>query len=202
MKALRSMIMLGTRVRDRLLARLRPEPTLRREIASYIKWSQGDASLRDRDFIPMLAVCTARKGEVLKSVIERMTVKLHELGYQYRKAWYVEDESEEYHDNSSGSTAHLPVQKSRYKYPLPTVFGLLIMSTIVALVSYDSAAPENPGGNQNSIKTLSYFDFADDTQDVWNGFGVAIVCCRVRDFLYDHLSEWEVVIWPVDDPDA
>ena len=196
-KALTKLISLGVRVRDRLVTNHPPEPTIRREIDNYIKWSHTDGDLLRRNFIPALIVETKSPRESVSSVVQRMTTKLQNLGYRYRDLYN--------HHRSKPTTVGLgksfPKEKARTKLTtaprlvspnpnpspksrrddsdddLPTLYGIIIAETIVTFITYNTNIPTK------EIRPLQIFNFADSSQDVWNGLAVGILVVWVRNFL-------------------
>ena len=84
--------------------------------------------------------------------------------------------------------------EEEFEHELPTLYGLVIANTIVAIVSYNVAVP------RKDLRTIAIFDFGDNDQDVWNAFAVAIVVVTVRNFLMG--LEWEDKVEVVEeDPD-
>ena len=118
---------LGVRTRERLDRQLRPEPILRREINSYIKWSQQDGTLKKKDFTPILAVVTRRPNEDVAEIVQRITAEMHEYGRQYRERWrVVESTSEEDPSPSKGRGKYKgkPLSRGREKIIATTQAGL------------------------------------------------------------------------------
>ena len=83
--------------------------------------------------------------------------------------------------------------RPRYVPALPTLVGLVIAHTVVAVVTYD-AALEN-----GEVRNLATFDFSEMGQDVWNAVAVGMVVVWVRDWLVRlDLPEVEVEMGGVD----
>ncbi|MCJ1369102.1 hypothetical protein MMC20_000310 [Loxospora ochrophaea] len=168
-KALSSLLNLGVKVRDRLFHSLPVEETLGREIQSYIKWSIKDAGLENKDYIPALTVATSVHNESVRGAVERVTKRLHALGNRYRQAWRITDaERKEDPERWEGL---------KYRYDPPTLFGIVIKSTVVAFVSYNSRI------EGKEVRSIATFNFGAFQQDVWNGLAVAILVVTVRAFL-------------------
>lgn len=179
--------MLGARVRDRLKANLSPEETLRRQIESYYDWSLADADLKTMDYIPTIAIATADPDETVVSVVGRITDQLHEIGDRYRARWIDQESSDEI--------------EQFYVHDLPTLYGIVIIDTLVSVVTHDTIYPEG------SVKCLGVFDFQKAGQDVWHALAIAIIFMRARNDILVLKAEGEYeegskVESPMDDPDA
>ena len=112
--------------------------------------------------------------------------------------------------NSSSITSHSPSivghdnAPIRYTHPLPTLYGIIISHTVVAVVAYDpnstasysSLSPASPSftslPNDPSsslippcLRTISFFDLGDGSYDVWNALALAIVIVHCRNALLD-----------------
>ena len=195
-------------MRDRLINHLSPEPVIARAITAYIKWSHEDADLNIRNPIPVLAVATARKDEPVVDVVHRLQDELHELGALYRDEFRVapsteeskckvkSEEEEEAEDEEEEADENEEATGKDYLHSLPTLYGLVIAHTVVALVTYDCSVEGRP------LRNLALFDFGDDEQDVWNAFAVAMIVIWARNYLvtlpWDEVEEEG----QEDDPDA
>ena len=137
--------------------------------------------------IPALTVAAACPGEKVADVVARITIDLRILASRWRDFFRV-------HDN--GSTAYdpcrreqRPVLSGQVKYcpELPTLVGLVVVHTVVAVVTYDA---KNVDGE---VRNLAVFDFGEEGQDVWNATAVGMVVVWVRDWLVDlNLPEVEI----------
>lgn len=105
---------------------------------------------------------------------------MHELGRQYREEFRVP-----------------PNDKDEEEFePLPTIYGLIVIHTVVSVVTYNSSVVGK------EIRALALFDFGIEQQDVWNSFAVAILVVWVRDYLVS--LSWAEVASTIEeeDPDA
>ena len=84
--------------------------------------------------------------------------------------------------------------KEFFDPPLPTLFGFVIVHTVVALVAYDSSVEDS------ELHVLSLLDFGKEDQDVWNSFSVAITAVWVRNYLVS--LDWPLLELEESDPDA
>ena len=72
-----------------------------------------------------------------------------------------------------------------YSHDLPTLYGIVIKHTVVAMVTYDVCVPGQ------EVRFISIFDFSKPDQDVWNGLAVAILVVICRNYLMDLAKEEE-----------
>lgn len=166
---------------------------MRREIESYIRWSERDAGLSREKHISVLAVSTAQAGQSTQDVIDSVTAKLQHLAGLYREKWRI-------HPSVEGSGENDPSDKDKgkdkeeekvkekekekqdpkedeFEHELPTLYGLVIAHTIVAVVTLNANAPDKP------VRSIALFDLSDDQQDVWNACAIAIVVVLARNYL-------------------
>lgn len=200
-KALNALISLGVRARDRLVRSLSPEDTLRRGIESYIKWAErdGDISRNDESHIPVLTVGTAKPGESVASIVGRVTDQLHSFGSRYREKWLLRQSIEGSEAENEAGDGGDPEQKlttkdqvpiadaigEEFSHDLPTLYGIVIKHTVVAMVTYDVCVPGQ------EVRSIAMFDFGKPDQDVWNGLAVAILVIICRNYLMDLAAEEE-----------
>ncbi|MCJ1472298.1 hypothetical protein MMC13_000945 [Lambiella insularis] len=225
-RALSVLLSLGPKVRDRLRCKLSPVPTITREIRDYIKWSHVDAGLDKCDPIPALAFVSANEGESVASAVTRARDQMHDLGRQYREEFRIvpdkapkkqptnpkaeknstvkqvsdndldEDKILDDEDEVAEELAELLEEGEEEFEPLPTIYGIVVIHTVVSVVTYNSSIVGK------DIRALALFDFGIEDQDVWNSFAVAILVVWVRNYL-DGLH-WAQVVPQVkeEDPDA
>lgn len=72
-----------------------------------------------------------------------------------------------------------------FSHDLPTLYGLVIKHTVVAIVTHDVCVPGQ------DVRSIAMFDFGQPDQDVWNGFAVAILVVLVRNYLMELVAEAE-----------
>lgn len=181
--------MAGSRVRDQILSNAATEKPLLHAITKYYKWSLADAKVQHKDFIPVIAIASAKGQETVESVVGRVTDQLHSLGRQYRDKWRRPG-------SPRGSDGH---QDFFFTRQLPTLTGFVIKYSVAAIVTCDSRVPGNP------IRTLGTFDFKVVGQDVWHALAVSIAMIRGRNYLMRLDAEGELGPEVVDygsDPDA
>ena len=126
----------------------------------------------------------------MADVVRRLQEELFELGALYRDEFRVVPSGE------GGKGQAKSEEDEDFKHPLPTLYGLVVAHTVVALVTYDSAVEGKP------LRNLALFDFGDYEQDVWNAFAVAMIVIWARNYLVT--LPWEEVQekGEEDDPDA
>lgn len=192
--ALRSLFSMGTAIRDRALSRhkLRPEPVLRRAVQRYIDWALADAGLHPQqrpNAIPVHTLATMRQHETTQSTITTISEKLHELADRYRTAYSVR-ESIETKDSASVSSEGTNSEDSR----LPVLTGLMICSSLIAVVTLNPATQSSAhvrsssisrpslqaAKDESGVRFIATFDFSEEGMDVWNGLAIAICVMRIR----------------------
>ena len=159
MKALKTVIDNGARVRDALETLSDPAKILRKSVASYEKWCYRDSGLDRASYIPILSVgSTTGLFESVGEVVDRLTLSLRELAARHRAA--AKNDPEAMDD-------------------LPVLFGIIIADTVTAFVSYD---PHEVEGEARNVAVLNW---KDDGQDIWNGLAIAILIITVRNMVLD-----------------
>ena len=179
--------MASSRVRDQILSGAATERPLFHAINKYYKWSIADAKVQHKDFIPVIAIATAKGQETVESVVGRVTDQLHSLSRQYRDKWRLPNPQ-------ANDDEH-----QEFIHELPTLTGFVIKYSVVAIVTCDSRVPGSP------IRTLGTFDFKVIGQDVWHALAISIAMIRGRNYLMQLDAEGEVGPEVVDygsDPDA
>jgi len=182
--ALVSLVTLGGRVRSVLTGSRSREQIIKKEIDSYLKWSEVDGGYRHKTFLPIIAVVAGKPGQRIGDISRIMTDQLNFLADQHREALVIEDDQQ-----GNGAPAV-------YSREPPLLYGIIIAGAIAVFVTLDSAqAGAVP-------RTISHFDFDQRTMDVWNGFAIAIMVVSVRNYMIsikEHLEDEEE---EDDDPDA
>lgn len=180
-------------MRDRLICSQPPEAALEREIEAYICWAYNDAGVpyspphrrrhkahddaaeRDGGYIPILAMAAARPHQSTKTLIRNLTRTLHASARRYQARWRI------------APSVEAPSAEPQYAHPLPTLYGLVLQHTVVAVISLDAATladGKDPEAKARvPVRTVATFDFGKGDYDVWNAFAVAIVVVTVRDRL-------------------
>lgn len=168
MKVLENMVHAGVLVRECFKFDQSPEKPLHNAVKKYFRWTMQDSKLDKKEHIPVLSVTCAHKGESAVSLIGRCTDRLHALGRQYRDMWRKDDIK----CKSDDGIQH-------YMHELPTIFGIVIINSIVGFVTYDARYPGK------AVRTMGNWDFGIAGQDVWHAFAVAIFVICARDYLMD-----------------
>jgi hypothetical protein len=212
---LRTLFSIAANVRDRRLASLRPEPTIKRTLRQYISWSLHDAGVHPMQrprVIPVHAIATLRQGEESQHVIKRMSKKLYKLARRYQDVYRVQQSVEPQHPDPLPTPldSREKASSSASEYDdahMPTLIGLMIASSVVAVVTLDSRSspPTSPPAHENTaekrhsrsssskedaiatvkdesgLRFIANFDFSThDGYDVWDGFAMAICIMRIR----------------------
>jgi hypothetical protein len=94
------------------------------------------------------------------------------------------------HDDAA-TPAHPPTSPDL----LPTLFGVVVAHTVVAIVTCDASNTNRSGRN------IALLDFSDADQDVWNAFAVAILIIMARNWLRGTGAKMRSPA-QLDDPDA
>ena len=187
-RSLTDLIMAGSRVRDQILTDAATEKPLFHAINKYYKWSIADANVQRKDFIPVIAIASAKGQESVESVVGRLTDQLHSLSRQHRDRW-----------RDPAFRASDDEEDQEFTRELPTLTGFVIKYSVVAIVTCDSRVPGNP------IRTLGTFDFKSIGQDVWHALAVSIAMIRGRNYLMELDAEGALgpkVVEDDSDPDA
>lgn len=209
---LRSLFSIAARVRDRALEGLGTEPAIKLIIHQYISWALFDAGVHPRQrprAIPVHALATKRRVEDTQQVLKRMSRKLYRLARRYQDVYCLQRSIEPTPSSitqaslKSDNKENSPVSASEYDDAhMPTLIGIMIASSVVAVVTLDSRAsppPDSPlkpdaPARQSSpsvssmsneenfgLRFIAKFDFSThDGYDVWDGLAVAICIMRIR----------------------
>lgn len=169
--ALNNLTTIGSQVRPLLERSIHPEPLIAREIQKYIKWSSKDGGYHGRNFLPILRVFVAEPNEQVHSLNQTVSDELHQLALQHRSE--CTNGSPIYVENDDESTA----QSQTWSRLPPVLYGIIIIKYHVVVVTLDSSNPDA------KLRIVAPFNFAEPDMDVWNGFGVAILLCVVRNKL-------------------
>jgi hypothetical protein len=173
-------------VRDVQLLKKPTEPLLKRTIEAYMKWAEADGGLKTLRYIPLIHVIAATPGQSPASVSNAITIQMQFLAMKYRKFLALDT------SDIDGQDA----QVFSYRAPPPSVFGFIIMGSLVILTSLDAADP------QARVRNLAHFDFSKRDLDVWNAVALAIVVCHCRDKIMAMKDDLEEESASDQDPDA
>lgn len=217
---LRTLFNIAARVRDRRLANLRTEPILKRTLSQYLSWALRDAGLHPTQrpkVIPVHAVATMRTRETTHDVLRRMSKKLYKLAARYQDVHRIRQSIEPVNATQSPNALPTPPNSNETSFSskpepscyddsqMPTLIGLMIASSVVAVVTLDSRssppepplqtndAPNRRSSSSSSLSSFSTqeeslglrfiekFDFSThDGYDVWDGLAMAICIMRIR----------------------
>lgn len=192
--ALRELFSMGMIVRNRVLSRhlLRPEPVIRSSLHKYLSWAFLDMGLHPEqrpNAIPVHAFASMKKGQTTQSTITAISDKLHALADRYRNAYSIRD-SIEPGDSASVTSDGSSHEGSR----LPVLTGLMICSSLIVIVTLNSAAlmasrgklsPNRRGSlqaakDESGLRFIATIDFSKEDMDVWNSLAIAICVMRIR----------------------
>jgi hypothetical protein len=211
---LRNLFGIAANVRDKSLAGLRTEPTIKRTLRQYISWALLDAGVHPVQrpkVVPIHAMATQRQGEDSQDVVGRMERRLYKLARRYQVIHRVRQSVEPHAQSPTppNSKDLCSGTVSEYDDPhMPTLIGLMIVSSVVAVVTLDSRAkPPDPitlhnnrtarrrsssssiyeeGSiaalrDESGLRFIANFDFSThDGYDVWDGLAMAICIMRIR----------------------
>lgn len=175
MRALKSLLSLGGRVKDKIEAERHCEGLIVKEVQNYIKWSEMDGGFDKLRFIPILTVVGARPNQPVSSITKSLTDQMEFLAKQHR--------------------GHLTLPQPRtnelggvelYSRRPPMLYGILVARTFTLFVTLDSANPEA------KLRSIAHFDFKEKDVDVWNGFALAIIVIVARNYMMSIKDELEV----------
>lgn len=186
-RALRTLVELGKKVRDLLQAKRgmnRVQMTIRKALEDYISWAMIDADLHTTErTIPCHVIHQRTPKQPIENAISDLSIRMHRLLDKHRKYFHpnpiynpVKQEIEEpepiLHDDSSG-------------YNPPVILGFLIIQGTCTIFSLnarnaDYISQTDPDDRGRGIHMLGRFEFRDKRQDVWNAFALAIAACHLR----------------------
>lgn len=133
-----------------------------------------DAGLSKTQHIPAIVIATAAPEESVLSLVNRVTDQLHDLGNQYRALWLDAERSAE------------SVDRQYYVHDLPTLYGVVIKSSLVSFVTYDVAQIGQ------GVRCLGVYNFKKEGQDIWHALAVSIIFIRARNYLMELRAEEEL----------
>jgi hypothetical protein len=139
-----------------------------------------------------------------------MAGKLHKLADKHRRARKV------YTSIEKDDTGGVEVNEINAEEPLPTLIGMVIVETVLAVVTFDlDSAPESasdpgtqtatppisnadqfPDAYLDRLRTITDLDFSQKDYDVWNALGIAIVAMQIRkEALKANIATQDVDMW-------
>ena len=205
--ALRSLFNLGALVRARSLSchKSRPEPIIRRIIRRYISWALADFGLHPQQrprAIPVHAIVSQKQNKTTQATLARLGKKLQKLAKRYRDRYEVRESIEPREFFPVLGVEGTKVIDEDDNMPILT--GLMICSSIVAVVTFDSRTPSlsglaasgiaslrstpskpsrkslQPTHEEQGLRFIGTFDFSNYKIDVWNALAIAICVMRIR----------------------
>jgi len=103
-----------------------------------------------------------------------MLAKLGALADRHKEALRVHSSIEDGCGYGYDDESVEPPTEEEYVYELPTLYGIITSSTVMAFVGYDILAPEP------CFRTIAMFDWRDSDYDVWNSLAIAILVVHCR----------------------
>lgn len=141
---LRALFAIAAGVRDRSLTGLQTEPIIKRALQKFISWALLDAGVHPTqrpNAIPVHAIATQRRNENSHDVVRRMETKLYKLACRYQDVHRVRQSVEPTPQLGTPETStdyHLGSACEYDSVHMPTLIGLVIVSSVVAVVTLDS----------------------------------------------------------------
>ncbi|KAJ9623080.1 hypothetical protein H2203_006012 [Taxawa tesnikishii (nom. ined.)] len=173
-KALTQLIGLGGRVRDKVISRKRPESLICQHICDYIAWAFKDAGAEGAHNT-LIAIATGPATADPKVLYADVKAKMNSLAAAVRADCLLPGLRCPSGHHSPGGELYDPVDDvdpAHYVRAPPTVYGIIISHTIVAVVAMDA---------MNRItKSVIMLDFGQKDYDVWNSFALAILAIHCR----------------------
>lgn len=161
-KALEELVDLGTRVRDKIKCEKAPEGIIKRAISDYFKWSMKDLGIwTKKDWTPILAIEVGLPEADTELLQSNITSKLKKLHASWQDALAGLDRNDE----------------------TPPIYGVVVTRSVVAVVSYVVAVPDNAGSAADDLRIIKVVDFGKADYDVWNSFVLAILAVHCRNII-------------------
>ncbi|KAI9809752.1 MAG: hypothetical protein M1825_000185 [Sarcosagium campestre] len=174
--ALREIIYLPRRVRDRARAGRPEEELIKTEFERYLRWARDDGDYANKRTLPLLLFIVApAKMKRLPSqsriqYLEQLSrTELDELAERHRNLLAVKPSIE------CESPTSVESQEDFIRSP-PTLFAIFIQDCRVVLVTYNAALPEN----ERQLRSMAVLDMNKIAQDMWNAFAFALFVSALR----------------------
>jgi hypothetical protein len=149
-----------------------PEAMINKHIKDYLKWAWADAGLTEdveSGRIPCLLTVAKRtwKRQKEQEAEEQASEPFAEIEEKIRQ---------KLEEASRNLLSVLRIEGSPDEYIMdpPTLFGLVIYETIVAVVAYE---PLNPDGE---IRQFAFYHFNKIQEEIWNSISLSILVSWVR----------------------
>ncbi|KAL3427381.1 hypothetical protein PVAG01_00890 [Phlyctema vagabunda] len=183
-KALRSLVGLSSRVKDKQMAKLPEERVMALEVKRYIKWAEEDGGYHKLRFIPNLVVVTSKPTQSQESMSKDIVSQLTFLGNKYRDSLRLPDP---YIDEFG--------ELQEFSSQPPIIYGILIARSITLLWTLDSSKRDA------CPKFISKFDFSEEGMEAWNAIALAIFIVMARNYIMAIKDKLEPDIDTDSDPD-
>ena len=141
---LRTLFGIAANVRDKRLAGLRTEPSIKRTLRQFISWALLDAGVHPSQrprANPVHALVTMRRSETTYDVLRRMSRRLYKLARRYQDVHRVRQSIEPQSQLPTPPSNEDCSKDSDSGYDdayMPTLIGLMIVSSVVAVVTLHS----------------------------------------------------------------
>ena len=149
-----------------------PEAMIRKHLNDYLKWAWSDAGLiEDIECAKIPCLITLSKRLSKRSSIEDSTSDVMEpfMEIERKIKHRLEETSKILLD-----ALRLPDSEEEYIIEPPTLFGLVIHDTIVAVVAYE------PLTSITSIRQFAFYHFNKINEEIWNCISLSILISWVR----------------------
>lgn len=177
--AFNALVQAGPNCRSQLTSAKTPEPAIRRALDTFHRWALRDGNLRHKRFTPLIVTVVARPNESPAHVFDRCHARLRKNGRRWRRR--------------SSVSGHPACDR------LPTLYGVVVKYSVMAIVSWDPNDPTRGGSGSsvsststddlkmdstlNPVRTLGTYNWKTVGHDVWHALAVGVVECKARNYL-------------------
>ncbi len=184
--ALERLVNAGSKIRTATTGPRGREKIIEREIFTYERWAARDGGYKHKRYTPVFLTVAGAPGQDIADINQVLTAKFRSLAEQHRENLVLDPGV----DNDTGS-----VVPPQYSMDPPILYGIAICGSIVVLITYDS------GKDDPEPRIICTFNFDDNHEDVWNGFGIAMMIIAARDYYCLRLDDY-MDVEQDGDPDA
>ena len=207
-RTLRDLMDLGENIRGRITAASprAPEPEIRRRISAFLQWTLTDSGLSgpdDTDPLPALITTAMKPRQTTQEAIQELSTRLHALAQTWQSTIPSIDTSTA-NPPASGQLidSDSPLPSVEDHPEPPTLYGFLICSSLVMIVTKSLHHPQNHNlistpltikteGHPDvdpvsTLRVIATLDLSRHGQDVWNALALAIVCVCVRNTMVEY----------------
>lgn len=208
-RALRDLFDLGNIARGGSFSQNRqwPELKIQKRIENFITWALKDVNMHSSqrpNLIPVHTVTAMKTGQSTQEAIQDLAASLHTLARRWRQACDIRESIEiGGHELTltSNDNEDTRVVDSDDEEELPILYGVLICSTIIMIVTMNShhAASsakmgkpfDHEADSSSGLRLIATFDFSNKGQDVWNALAIVILVMCIRQTM---LNQFEVAV--------